>query len=70
MSRKPRLHLCGHIHHAWGTSGVIGECSVHNLGPGKLVCRLKRVRPLRSRWLGETQHRDSSAVSVGTEQEG
>jgi Icc-related predicted phosphoesterase len=33
MSRKPRLHLCGHIHHAWGTSGVIGECSVHNLGP-------------------------------------
>jgi uncharacterized protein len=30
---KPRLHLCGHIHHAWGTSGVIGECPVHNLGP-------------------------------------
>jgi uncharacterized protein len=30
---KPRLHLCGHIHHAWGASGVIGECPVHNLGP-------------------------------------
>jgi Icc-related predicted phosphoesterase len=32
-SSKARLHLCGHIHHAWGTSGVIGECPVHNLGP-------------------------------------
>jgi uncharacterized protein len=30
---KPRLHLCGHIHHAWGTSGIIGRCPVHNLGP-------------------------------------
>jgi Icc-related predicted phosphoesterase len=30
---KPRLHLCGHIHHAWGTSGQIGGCPVHNLGP-------------------------------------
>jgi Icc-related predicted phosphoesterase len=29
----PRLHLCGHIHHAWGTSGAIGHCEVHNLGP-------------------------------------
>ncbi|MBR0780300.1 metallophosphoesterase family protein [Bradyrhizobium iriomotense] len=29
----PRLHLCGHIHHAWGTCGIIGNCSVHNLGP-------------------------------------
>jgi Icc-related predicted phosphoesterase len=33
VSTKPRLHLCGHIHHAWGTSGIIGECGVHNLGP-------------------------------------
>jgi Icc-related predicted phosphoesterase len=32
-SMKPRLHLCGHIHHAWGTSSVIGECPIHNLGP-------------------------------------
>jgi len=30
---SPRLHLCGHIHHAWGMSGVIGRCAVHNLGP-------------------------------------
>lgn len=30
---QPRLHLCGHIHHAWGMSGVIGHCAVHNLGP-------------------------------------
>ena len=29
----PRLHLCGHIHHAWGMSGFIGLCPVHNLGP-------------------------------------
>jgi uncharacterized protein len=29
----PRLHLCGHIHHAWGMSGAIGRCAVHNLGP-------------------------------------
>jgi len=33
FSTKARLHLCGHIHHAWGTSGTIGECRVHNLGP-------------------------------------
>ncbi|MGL4287469.1 MAG: metallophosphoesterase family protein [Phreatobacter sp.] len=33
LARKPRLHLCGHIHNAWGTSGLIGECPVHNLGP-------------------------------------
>jgi uncharacterized protein len=30
---KPRLHLCGHIHNAWGTWGTIGACPVHNLGP-------------------------------------
>jgi uncharacterized protein len=29
----PSLNLCGHIHHAWGTSGVIGHTPVHNLGP-------------------------------------
>jgi uncharacterized protein len=33
VSTNPRLHLCGHIHHAWGTSGIIGECRVRNLGP-------------------------------------
>jgi uncharacterized protein len=33
VSSKVRLHLCGHIHHAWGTSGIVGECPVHNLGP-------------------------------------
>ncbi|MEM8863318.1 MAG: metallophosphoesterase [Chloroflexota bacterium] len=30
---KPRLHLCGHIHRAWGTSDKVGETIVHNLGP-------------------------------------
>ena len=33
MSAQPRLHLCGHIHQAWGTSGIVGRCPVHNLGP-------------------------------------
>ena len=31
--RLPRLHLCGHIHSAWGSAGAIGNCRVHNLGP-------------------------------------
>lgn len=31
--RRPRLALCGHIHHAWGTMGVIGHSPIHNLGP-------------------------------------
>lgn len=31
--RQPRLALCGHIHNAWGTMGVIGRSPVHNLGP-------------------------------------
>lgn len=30
---QPRLCLCGHIHHAWGTIGSIGGTRVHNLGP-------------------------------------
>ncbi|EBA15073.1 Ser/Thr protein phosphatase family protein [Roseobacter sp. SK209-2-6] len=29
----PSLCLCGHIHNAWGVSGVIGATGVHNLGP-------------------------------------
>jgi Icc-related predicted phosphoesterase len=32
-SSKVRLHLCGHIHHAWGMSGEIEGCPIHNLGP-------------------------------------
>ena len=31
--RKPRLALCGHIHHAWGMKGMVGTSPVHNLGP-------------------------------------
>lgn len=31
--KRPRLVLCGHIHHGWGTSGTVGETPVHNLGP-------------------------------------
>ena len=31
--KRPRLHLCGHIHHSWGVAGMIGACPVHNLGP-------------------------------------
>ena len=30
---QPQLCLCGHIHHAWGTTGTIGATPVHNLGP-------------------------------------
>ena len=30
---KPKILLCGHIHHAWGSCGQIGETAVHNLGP-------------------------------------
>jgi uncharacterized protein len=30
---QPSLCLCGHIHHAWGTTGSIGDTRVHNLGP-------------------------------------
>jgi uncharacterized protein len=31
--KQPRIHLCGHIHYAWGSSGTIGPCPVYNLGP-------------------------------------
>ena len=30
---QPRLHLCGHIHDAFGQSADVGGCPVHNLGP-------------------------------------
>ena len=33
QKKQPRLHLCGHIHNAWGTTGTVGACPVHNLGP-------------------------------------
>lgn len=32
-TKAPRLHLCGHIHAAFGQSGQVGDCPVHNLGP-------------------------------------
>lgn len=31
--RPQRLHLCGHIHHAWGMVGQVRSCLVQNLGP-------------------------------------
>ena len=33
-SKRPVLHLCGHIHNAWGMTDTIGDTPVHNLGPG------------------------------------
>lgn len=30
---KPVLNLCGHIHHSWGATGMIGQCRIANLGP-------------------------------------
>ena len=30
---RPRLHLCGHIHHCWGVTARCGTTVVHNLGP-------------------------------------
>jgi Icc-related predicted phosphoesterase len=32
--QEPLLNLCGHIHSAWGSSGILGKTRVHNLGPG------------------------------------
>ena len=33
IATSPRLHLCGHIHNAWGMTGMIAGCQVQNLGP-------------------------------------
>lgn len=30
---QPRLCLCGHIHHAWGSVEQLGQTTVHNIGP-------------------------------------
>ena len=30
---KIKLHLCGHIHHAWGTTSSLAGCEIINLGP-------------------------------------
>ncbi len=32
-ARAPRLHLCGHVHNAWGQRAQVGETLVCNLGP-------------------------------------
>ncbi|WP_114090062.1 metallophosphoesterase [Thalassospira profundimaris] len=42
MKKQPRLHLCGHIHAAWGQTGVIGTTPVHNLGPAGKTFTLPR----------------------------
>lgn len=34
LSQQPVLHLCGHIHHAWGMTDRLGATRIHNLGPG------------------------------------
>lgn len=31
--KQPQLAVCGHIHNAWGTEGVIGATKIRNLGP-------------------------------------
>jgi len=33
IATQPTLLLCGHIHHAWGAEGHIGQTRVKNLGP-------------------------------------
>lgn len=33
LAKRPVLHLCGHIHHAWGTRDRLGPTRVCNLGP-------------------------------------
>jgi Icc-related predicted phosphoesterase len=30
---QPRITICGHVHSAWGQSGMIGQTPVHNIGP-------------------------------------
>ncbi len=34
LTRNFRFSFCGHIHNAWGMSGMITNTPVHNLGPG------------------------------------
>ena len=31
--RGINLHLCGHIHHSWGTNDTFEGCAIYNLGP-------------------------------------
>ena len=33
IEKQPVLHLCGHVHFAWGKTDIIGNTQVHNLGP-------------------------------------
>ena len=33
LKYRPRLHLCGHIHHSFGKSDVIENTPTNNLGP-------------------------------------
>lgn len=33
QTAEPKILFCGHIHHAWGSSGQIGTTAVYNLGP-------------------------------------
>jgi Icc-related predicted phosphoesterase len=30
---QPRITICGHVHSAWGQSGMIGQTPVYNIGP-------------------------------------
>lgn len=45
LERRPKLHLCGHIHYSWGASGVVGDTYVRNLGP--TVNWFTQSRPLQ-----------------------
>ncbi|WP_085595323.1 metallophosphoesterase [Thalassospira sp. MCCC 1A01428] len=40
MQKQPLLHVCGHIHAAWGQSGTIGQTPIHNLGPAGKMFKL------------------------------
>ena len=31
--RQPRLAVCGHIHESWGSTSIVGETEITNLGP-------------------------------------